>query len=175
MTKQEKLVEALQTAVAIEIDGRECYREATAGSKNEAGRKLLESLAEEEDTHLHKLETIYNNINANKSWPAINFEPGAESKLKSIFTNACQATGVDVEGADTELDVLKTALDKEKKSYDFYERQAQKAIYGVERDFYKKIAAEEKEHELALLDYYEYLIDPAGWFVKTEHPSLDGG
>ena len=33
----------------------------------------------------------------------------------------------------------------------------------------------EKEHQLVLLDYYEYLKDPAGWFVKKEHPSLDGG
>jgi len=30
-------------------------------------------------------------------------------------------------------------------------------------------------HELALIDYYDYLSDPAGWFVKKEHPSLDGG
>ncbi|GAH21770.1 unnamed protein product, partial [marine sediment metagenome] len=28
---------------------------------------------------------------------------------------------------------------------------------------------------LVLLDYYEYLKDPAGWFVRKEHPSLDGG
>ena len=82
---------------------------------------------------------------------------------------------VNVGSAATELDVLNTALEKEKKSYDFYERQAKKAIYKVERDFYEKIAAEEREHELALLDYYEYLIDPPGWFVKTEHHSLDGG
>jgi hypothetical protein len=37
------------------------------------------------------------------------------------------------------------------------------------------VAAEEREHHLILLDYYEYLKDPAGWFVKKEHPSLDGG
>ncbi|GAI26187.1 unnamed protein product, partial [marine sediment metagenome] len=42
-------------------------------------------------------------------------------------------------------------------------------------DFYETLAAEEREHHLILLDYYEYLKDPAGWFVKKEHPSLDGG
>ena len=49
------------------------------------------------------------------------------------------------------------------------------ATYGAERDFYETLAAEEREHYLILLDYYEYLKDPAGWFVKGEHPSLDGG
>jgi len=37
------------------------------------------------------------------------------------------------------------------------------------------VAAEEKEHYLILLDYYEFLKDPSGWFVGKEHPSLDGG
>jgi len=29
-------------------------------------------------------------------------------------------------------------------------------------------------HHLSLLDSYEYLSDPAGWFTKSEHWSLDG-
>jgi hypothetical protein len=36
------------------------------------------------------------------------------------------------------------------------------------------VASEEKEHYLILLDYFEYLKDPAAWFVQKEHPSLDG-
>lgn len=174
-TEQEKVLEALQTALLMENDGKECYLQAALGSKNEAGRKLLQSLAGEEDIHRHKLETIYHAISADKSWPAVNFDPGRGARIRSAFAGTCEVVGVNVHGAATELDVLDTALEKEKKSYDFYERQAQKAVYEVERDFYDKIAAEEREHELALLDYYEYLKDPAGWFVKTEHHSLDGG
>ena len=34
--------------------------------------------------------------------------------------------------------------------------------------------AEESETYLALIDYLEYLDDPAGWFTKMEHHSLDG-
>jgi hypothetical protein len=37
------------------------------------------------------------------------------------------------------------------------------------------LAAQEGEHHLILLDYYEFLKDPAAWFVQKEHPSLDGG
>ncbi len=175
MTEQEKVLEALQTALLMENDGRECYLQAAVGSKREAGRKLLQSLAEEEDIHWNKLEAIYNAVIANKSWPAINFDLRRGAKLRSFFAGACQAIGVNVDGVATEIDVLNIALDKEKKSYDFYERQAKRAYYEVERDFCEKIAAEGREHELILLDYYEYLMDPPGWFVKIEHPSLDGG
>ena len=80
-----------------------------------------------------------------------------------------------VGGTSSELDAVKVAIDQEKKSYDFYENQASEAIYNTEKSFYETLAREEREHELALLDYYEYLADPAGWFVKAEHPSLDGG
>ena len=46
---------------------------------------------------------------------------------------------------------------------------------GAEKDFYEKIAGEERGHKLILLDYYEYMKDPGGWYVKAEHTSLDGG
>ena len=45
----------------------------------------------------------------------------------------------------------------------------------LERVFYQALSAQEKEHHLILLDYYEYLKDPAAWFVEKEHHSLDGG
>jgi len=41
-------------------------------------------------------------------------------------------------------------------------------------EFYEAVAAEEQVHHQVLLDYKEYLSDPAAWFVKSEHPSLDG-
>ncbi len=83
--------------------------------------------------------------------------------------------GVNISSNPSELDAVKIAIDKEKKSYDFYERQVINATYDAEKGFYRNLAAEERVHELALIDYYDYLSDPAGWFVKKEHPSLDGG
>ena len=80
-----------------------------------------------------------------------------------------------VGGTSSELDAVKIAIDKEKKSYDFYENQASQAKYDTEKSFYESLAREEREHELTLLNYYDYLADPAGWFVKAEHPSLDDG
>jgi rubrerythrin len=173
--EQERTREALQMAIQMEIDGRECYLGASRQSSNEVGRKLLRQLADEEELHQRKLVEIYEAISRKKAWPAKALEPDRGLKLRSSFVGTCQAVGVGVKGAPADFDAIKTAIEKEKKSYDFYHRQGQAAVYGTEREFYEAVVAEEREHELLLLDYYEYLADPAGWFVKAEHPSLDGG
>ena len=58
-TEQEKTVKALQTAIQMEIDGKAYYLEASRKSGNEMGRKLLASLAAEEDIHRAVFEKIY--------------------------------------------------------------------------------------------------------------------
>ena len=103
------------------------------------------------------------------------FEPDGGKRLRTIFAKATEEMGSNIEAPTTELDAIQTAVDLENKTYDFYKSQGENATYDAERGFYETLAAEEREHHLILLDYYEYLKDPAGWFVKKEHPSLDGG
>jgi rubrerythrin len=74
-----------------------------------------------------------------------------------------------------ELDAVKTAMTMENKTLDYYTKQGAKASSELEKSFYKAIAAEEREHHLVLLSYYEFLSDPSGWFIKAEHHSIDGG
>lgn len=170
-----KMLQAINIAIEMELDGKECYLAASRESNNEAGRKLLQSLAEEEDSHRLKFKKLYNLIFKGQGWSSI--EPGEERKpeIRSTLVRTCQALGININGTASEFDAVKVAIDKEKKSYDFYESQARNADYDTERKFYQSLAAEEREHELALLDYFDYLSDPAGWFVKTEHSILDGG
>jgi rubrerythrin len=76
--------------------------------------------------------------------------------------------------AQTELDAVQKAMQMEDKSYDVYHQRSEQAGPGAEKEFYETIAAEEREHKLVLLDYYEFMHDPAAWYVKSEHTSLDG-
>ena len=175
VTEQNKILEALKLAIEIENDSKGCYLKAVQTSGNEASRKLLESLALEEDAHSKKLETIYHAIQKKMAWPAVDFQPNKSKTLMDLLNGVCETTGVNAKATSTELDVLNTAINKEKESYDFYIRQSQNAVYDTERDFYEAIAAEEREHELLLLNYYEYLSAPVDWFTRVEHHSLDGG
>ena len=174
VTEQDKILEVLKIAIDMENDGKECYQQASQESGNEVGRKLLQSLALEEDTHRQKFVEMYQAMQESKGWPTTDFKPDKGKKLRALFAGTCQIIGVNVKAGTTELGAIKTAIEKEKKSYDFYNRQSQDATYDAERDFYEALAAEEREHELILLDYYEYLADPVDWFTRVEHHSLDG-
>jgi len=172
VTERNRTLQALQIAIQMEIDGKEYYMKASRESSNEAGKKLLKSLAAEEDIHRQKFEEIYEAIQSKRAWPVTDFRSDGGKRLRTIFA---EAAGANVKALKTELDAVQTAMDMESKTCDFYESQRENAACDVERDFYQTLAAEERAHHLILLDYYEYLKDPAGWFVRKEHPSLDGG
>ncbi len=174
-TEYNKTLEALQTAIQMEIDGKEYYLKASQESSNELGKKLLQSLATEEDIHQQKFKEIYNAIRNQQAWPMTDFQPQGGKGLRTIFARATEGMGSDIKSHATELDAVQTAMDMENKTFDFYKSQGKNANYAAEREFYETLAAEEREHHLILLDYYEFLKNPAGWFVKREHPSLDGG
>jgi len=175
VTEQDKTLEGLQTAIQMEIDGKEFYLKASQESSNEMGKELLKSLAAEEDTHRQKFEEIYEAIRSKKAWPETDFESDGGRGLRTIFARAIEKIGASIKAPATELDAVQTAMDMESKTYDFYKTQSQNSAHDAARDFYEAVAAQEREHHLVLLDYYEYLKDPAAWFVSKEHPSLDGG
>ena len=175
VTEQDKTLEALQIAIQMEIDGKEYYVKASQKSSNELGKRLLASLAVEEDVHRQKFKEIYEAIRSKKAWPVTDFKPDRGKKLRTVFATATEKIGTKVKALDTELEAVEKAMDMENKTYDFYQNRGKDATHDAERDLYKTLAAEERGHYLVLLDYYEYLKDPAGWFVKKEHPSLDGG
>ena len=175
VAEQNKTLAALKIAVQMEIGGKKFYLKASRKSSNELGKKLLESLAAEEDVHRLKFEEIYNAIRCEKAWPETDFQPDRGRGLRTIFARAIEEMSTAIKAPASEIEAVTVAMDMENKTYDFYKNQSEKASHNAERDFYTTLAAEEKEHHLVLLDYYEYLKNPAGWFVKTEHPSLDGG
>ncbi len=173
-TEQDKTVEALQTAIQMEIDGKEYYLKASHESSNELGKKLLQSLADEEDIHQKRFTEIYNAVRGKKAWPTVDFQPDRGKGLRTVFAQALERTGSNVQTLATELDAIQVAMSMENKTYDFYKNRSEDATYDAEREFYQTLAAQERAHHQVLLDYYEYLKDPADWFVKKERPSLEG-
>ena len=175
VTEQDKTLKAIQTAIQMESDGKEYYLKISRASSSELGRKLLKSLAAEEDIHRKKFEGIYDAIRSKKGWPELAFQSDGGKGLRTIFARALEETEPDKKATTSELDAVQKAMAMESKSYDFYINQTREAAYDAEKEFYEALASQEQEHHLILLDYYEYLKDPAAWFVKEEHPSLDGG
>jgi len=118
-TEQAKTLEALKIAVQMEIDGKEYYLEASQKSSNELGKKLLASLAAEEDIHRQKFEEIYGALRNKRAWPVTDFQPDGGKRLRTIFARATEEMGSNIEAPATELDAIQTAMNMENKTYDF--------------------------------------------------------
>lgn len=172
--EQGKTLEALQTAIQMEIDGKAFYLKASEESSNELGKKLLQTLAAEEDTHRQKFEQIYRLVQEKNEWPDVNFQPEGGKKLRTIFASAADKVSK-FHPLSTESDAIRAAMGMENKTYDYYIQQSKAATYPAQKEFYEKLAAEERGHFLVLRDYHEFLNNPVGWFVEKERPSLDGG
>ena len=174
-TERDTTLEGLKTALKMEIDGKQFYLKASQESSNEAGKKLLESLAAEEDIHRQKFEEIFESVRDKNAWPKVQYRPDGGSNLRTLFARATEQVGKSIKAPDSELAAVQTAVNMEGKTYDFYVSQGQSTPHAAAREFFQAVASQEREHQLILLDYYEFLKNPASWFVKEEHPLLDGG
>jgi rubrerythrin len=171
VTEQSRTLEALQTAIQMEVDGKKFYQSASRASTNEGGRKLFQMLAEEEDIHRRKFEEIYQTLRTWQSWPSVDLSSASPAEFHSVFAGASK----DIHPADAELTAVQTAMDMENKTYDFYKERAAAFSFVAEKKFYESVAGQERMHHAVLLDYYEYLKNPVDWFTMKERHSLDGG
>ncbi|MFP4641584.1 MAG: ferritin family protein [Dehalococcoidia bacterium] len=173
--EQDKTLQALEMAIQMENDGQKFYLKASEEIGNEMGKRLMQSLAAEEEVHRKKFQEVYKSIQNRRGWPSVDFEPDGGKKLRTILATATEDMGADAKPSGSEMDAVEEAMELENKTRAFYNKQAKVAAYDAERELYETLASEEQEHHLILLDYYEYLKDPADWFTTKEHHSLDGG
>ena len=172
-TEQKKVTEGLKLALQIENEGREYYKNSIRNCSSKLSKDLLSWLMNEEEKHKKRFEQLYDKIIENQKWPDISFNYTADSWLKTTFKSSLRATSHTVE-CRSDTYIIEKAMELEDKSCIIYQDRSKAATSDVEKTFYENMASEERGHYLALVDYREYLIDPSGYFVKTERHSLDG-
>ncbi len=169
--EQDKILGILQLAIKMEQDGKKFYLRVSQESQHELGKKLMVTLAAEEDVHRQQFEKIFDAIRKQHAWPKTDFHPDKGRTIKTIFAQALKETNP---ATTTEQDAVKVAIDMENQSYDLYKTQAAMATGTTEKVFFEALAGEERGHQVALTDYLDFLNNPADWFTMKEHHSLDG-
>jgi rubrerythrin len=172
---QDAALSGLQTAIRMEIDGREFYLKSSQASENERGAKLFKTLAAEEKVHQQTFTEIYNKLKAKEQWPDTKIPAHNAKKLHTVFREAIEKLGAEHTAAKAEIDAVKTGMDMENKTLDYYKERSAKANFPAEKQLYESFAGQESEHFQLLEDYFEFLDNPAAYFVKKEHSSVDGG
>ena len=88
--EQGKILQILQLAIKMEQDGKKFYLRVSRESQHELGKKLLETLAGEEDVHRQQFEKIFEAIRQKQAWPKTDFHPDKGKHIKTIFAQASE-------------------------------------------------------------------------------------
>ena len=168
------LIETVKYSIQMELDGKKFYIAAGKQSENRLGKELYSWLATQEDFHRARFEAIYQSISEKKGLPLDHITLNKTSGIGTIFREAIKITGKTLKPQKDELSAVEKAVEMEIKSRDYYKKQAAKSGSDIVRKFLLTVSAEEQGHYLALIDYKEYMADPADWFTRTEHHLLDG-
>ncbi len=141
---------ALLDAIEFETDGRAFFLEAAKKTSDYFGRIIFNSLAEEELDHVERIKAIDRSLRNSGQWPSE--EDHAEKHRENIFEEARMHMDKTVEDRTDDLQAVKVAMDLEEKGYRFYSDLAAHAVDSREKEFYRRLAAEEKRH-LQILEY----------------------
>jgi rubrerythrin len=173
--EQNATLAGLEIALQMEEDGKQFYLKAAEASGTEMGGKLLRQLAAEEDVHKEVFKAIYDKIKSKNQWPDTSYVSDHGEKLKTILSEALESAGKNFSASPAEIDAVKTAIDMENKTLVFYRERKEKAFLDAEKQLYDALAMQESGHSLILQDYFEFLSDPASYYMRIQHSSVDGG
>jgi len=172
--EQDATLAGLETALKMEADGKAFYLKAAKASQNKLGVALFKNLADEEDIHREVFKNIYERIKKNEKWPEVKSLVNGGKHLHTVFAAAAEKMDKEFKPAQSELDAIKTGIDMENQTIDFYHEKRDKAGSKVEKQFYEELSMQESMHSRILQDYLEFYNDPAVYYTLKEHPSLDG-
>ncbi len=173
MKMQEYMLQALKDAVRMELEGRQFYLEAAKKVQNSGVRQILEYLAESEKYHIDKFNEIYRDLEKDPAWTEsmAAFNPPRHEPYICVWAmaQADQETG----GQD-DLQALRTGIQMEDCSIDYYTKLARESRNPLARRFFMSVAHEERGHYLTLMDMHNYLTLPEDWFYVKQMSNVDG-
>ena len=146
----DEAMEAVRKAFEIELGGRAFYQRASQDSQDPQLRELFARFAAMEDEHMQTLSKRYH---AELPAPSDDYP----------IDRAAIFAGIDRRPEDP-ANLFRIAIAFEQRAVDFFTREGEKAPQGsVERDLYRELAAEEREHvELLGTEYRRWQTGKTG-------------
>jgi rubrerythrin len=173
MNEKERL-NALEVALNNEMKEREFYLKNAKRTKNALGKTMFQQIADDELEHYDRLTQLHENWKKKEKWPETVPLKVKDTVVKNILMGLINKVDKTSEGDTDDLDAVRTAIDFEAKGATFYAALRDSVFDPKEKQFFDLLSRIENEHYLSLKDTEEYLTDPASWYQKKEHHTLDG-
>lgn len=159
---------ALEVARKMETDAIKFYTEAAAKTNYEAGRKMFLSITEDEKRHLELISELIKGMN-------IKIEDVSPMKrVQTVFESMKGSMMKKVAASKDELDAFKIAMEMEKEGEKFYQKSLAEARTDKEKDLFKRLIEEEKQHYAIFANTYSHLSDTGNWFLWEERGVIEG-
>jgi rubrerythrin len=173
MNGKERL-NALEVALNNEMREREFYLKNARRTKNPLGKKMFQQIGDDELEHYERLKQLHQKWAKQEKWPETVPLKVKDTIVKDILLEFVKKVNEAAKGDSDDLEAVRIALDFEAKGAKFYAELRDSVSDSKEKQFFDLLARMENEHYLSLKDTEEYFIDPASWYRKVEHHTLDG-
>jgi rubrerythrin len=174
MNEKDRL-NALEVALNNETREREFYLKNAKKTKNPLGKRMFQQIGDDELEHYQRLKELHQKWVKKEKWPETVPFKVKDTVVKDILLDFVKKVDMTTKGDEDDLEAVRTALDFEAKGAKFYAELRDSVSDPMEKQFFDLLSKMENEHYLSLKDTEEYFIDPASWYRKVEHHTLDGG
>jgi rubrerythrin len=174
MDEKERL-NALEVALNNEMRERQFYLKHAGRTKNALGKKMFQQIGDDELEHYQRLKELHQKWGKQQKWPETLPLRVNNTIVKDILLDFLKKVDEKSPSDSDDLEAVRTAIDFEQKGAKFYADLRDSVTNSREKEFFGLMAKIENEHYLSLKDTEEYLTDPASWYRKMEHHTLDGG
>jgi len=159
---------ALEMAMKMETDSIKFYTEAAEKTKYPAGKKMFQTITEDEKRHLEMIAQIIKGLNI-----AVK-DMSPMKRVKTIFETMKDEMMKKVAATSDELEAFKIAMQMEREGEAFYKKSLAAAKTEKEKALFERLIEEERQHYRIFSNTYQFLSDTGNWFMWSEHSIVEG-
>lgn len=154
----------LKRAMKMEEEGRIFYMRAAFNTKDDKGKDIFNTLANDEQKHADIIIRQQTALLNQGQW----LNPAITSPLNvglpiSLFPKGSKGFKKILTPESNDRDALHFGLDIEVRSYDLYRQAALDISDPVGKDMFEFLAGEEQDHFNILMIRYDFLFGPISW------------
>jgi rubrerythrin len=166
--KKEGKMDALELAMKMERDAITFYSEAARKTKYPAGKKMFDTITEDEKRHLEMISQIIKGLNVSHK------DVSPIKNVKTVFESMKSEMMKKVEASADELEAFKIAMKMEQEGMDFYKKTLAGAKKEKEKALLERLIQEEQQHYAIFANTYQFLANTGNWFLWEERGIVEG-
>ena len=166
---KEQALAVLKRGMSTEIWGQRFYAQAAARTEAEDGKRVFQSLIDEEGKHLDILRGQYAAMSGSQEWVSVEEarSMAAQADPTAIFPGADAAEQLFPADA-TDEQALQMAMDFEQRGYALYQQEAESASSPRAKEMWGYLARAEDQHFTFLQKTHEYLSTNGVWYFDDQ-------